>query len=288
MYWSLPTAASCTAAWSEPPALVAALRRLKRAFRGKSLTQIGRGSGQAGWDGACTSTCVSARLVAFEKPASCGPATCSVQVGEEEILRRELQHRAKNNLSLIIALLGREQRLATAEHDNRTAERLGALMQRVTAIAVAQDWLAVSVADGQAVDLADYLRVLVGKLQLSLGDRLQLETDLSRCIMPFSKAVAAGLLVNELVTNSAKHAYPEECGGLVRLVLRVKEDGSEAALTVSDEGQGTDMAAVAARVAEGGQGLTLVELLSKQLGGDVVRETPEHGTRTTIRFPCVP
>ncbi|WP_169742883.1 sensor histidine kinase [Muricoccus aerilatus] len=203
------------------------------------------------------------------------------------MLRRELQHRTKNNLSLIIALLGREQRIATAEQDERAAGRLGALIQRVSAIAVAQDWLSLSGDDGQEIDLAVYLRVLVEKIQLTFGDSLQLKADLSQCILPFSKAVAAGLLVNELITNSAKHAYPEERGGLVRLVLRIDEEGREAVLTVSDEGQGIDVAAVAARVAEGGQGMTLVELLSKQLGGHVVHQMPEHGTRTTIRFACV-
>jgi two-component sensor histidine kinase len=65
------------------------------------------------------------------------------------------------------------------------------------------------------------------------------EADLEGCVLPFGKAVPAGLVVDELVTNAAKHAYPEGEEGVVRVTLRTDEVRAEAALTVSDEGRGT-------------------------------------------------
>ncbi len=207
------------------------------------------------------------------------------------MLLRELQHRAKNNLALVAAMLARERRTASAEQDGRAAERLGRLMQRVTAIALAQDRL--SGAEGGAAaertgtDLAGYLRALLGSLELSLGGGVVFEADLESCVLPFDKAVAAGLAVNELVTNAAKHAYPEGEEGVVRVALRTDEVRAEAALTVSDEGRGTDPAAAAARRAGGGQGFELLRHLARQLGGDIEQGTPERGTSITVRFPLV-
>ncbi len=139
------------------------------------------------------------------------------------------------------------------------------------------------------IDLAGYLRALLGSLDLSLGGRLTFEAELDACTLPIDKAVAVGLVVNELVTNAAKYAYPEgEEGGVVRVELRCDEGRAEAALTVSDEGRGTDPAAAeAAHRAGGGQGSDLLRHLARQLGGEVERGTPERGTSVTVRFPHV-
>src|SRR5918993_3487314 len=223
--------------------------------------------------------------------AEAAAAEVAVRAERRAMLLRELQHRAKNNLALVAAMLARERRTASAEQDGRAAERLGRLMQRVTAIALAQDRLAGAegngAADGTGTDLAGYLRALLGSLELSLEGGVVFEADLESCVLPFDKAVAAGLVVNELVTNAAKHAYPEGEEGVVRVALRTDEVRAEAALTVSDEGRGTDPAAAAARRAGGGQGFELLRHLARQLGGDIEQGTPERGTSITVRFPPV-
>lgn len=164
-------------------------------------------------------------------------------------------------------------------------------MQRVTAIALAQDRLAAveggGVGDGTGTDLAGYLHALLGSLELSLGGRIVVEAELDPCTLPFDKAVAAGLVVNELVTNAAKYAYPEGEEGVVRVLLRTDEDRAEAALTVADEGRGIDPAAVAARRAGGGQGFELLRHLARQLGGEIEMGMPERGTSITIRLPLL-
>jgi two-component sensor histidine kinase len=223
--------------------------------------------------------------------AEAAAAEAAVRAERRAMLLRELQHRAKNNLALVAAMLARERRTASAEQDGRAAERLGRLMQRVTAIALAQDRLSGAegggAAEGTGTDLAGYLRALLGSLELSLGGGVVFEADLEGCVLPFDKAVAAGLVVNGRVTNAAKHAYPEGEEGVVRVALQTDEVRAEAALTVSDEGRGTDPAVVAARRAGGGQGLELLRHLARQLGGDIEQGTPERGTSITVRFPLV-
>lgn len=223
--------------------------------------------------------------------AEAAAAEAAVRAERRAMLLRELQHRAKNNLSLVAAMLARERRTATAEQDARAAERLGRLMQRVTAIALAQDRLAATegggLGDGSGTDLAGYLHALIGSLGLSLGGNVVFEADLQSCVLPFDRAVAAGLVVNELVTNAAKHAYPEGEEGIVRITLHTDQLRAEAALTVSDEGRGMDPALLAMRRAGGGQGLDLLRHLARQLGGDVEQESPERGTSITIRFPLL-
>jgi two-component sensor histidine kinase/putative methionine-R-sulfoxide reductase with GAF domain len=223
--------------------------------------------------------------------AESAAAEVAVRAERMGVLLRELQHRTKNNLALVAAMLARERRTATAEQDARTAERVGRLMQRVTAIALAQDRLSGAEGggkgDGTGTDLAGYLHALLGSLDLSLGGKVVFEADLDNCVLPFDKAVAAGLVVNELVTNAAKHAYPEGEEGVVRVELHADEMRAEAALTVSDEGRGTDPAKLAARRAGGGQGLELLRHLARQLGGDIEQGMPERGTSITVRFPLV-
>jgi len=218
-------------------------------------------------------------------------AEMAVRAERRTMLLRELQHRTKNNLSLVVSMLGRERRTATAQQDTGAAARLETLMQRVTAIALAQDRLSATedggLGDGTGTDLAGYLQALLGSLELSLGGKVIFDIDLEPCTLPFDKAVAAGLVVNELVTNAVKHAYPEGEEGAVRISLHTDEGSAEASLTVADDGRGTDPAALAARRAGGGQGLELLRLLAQQLGGDIERGTQENGTSITVRFPLV-
>jgi two-component sensor histidine kinase len=171
------------------------------------------------------------------------------------MLLRGLHHQTKNNLALVAALLAQERRTATAEHDTRAAERLA---KRVTAVALVQDRLS-SVegkgnGDGTGTDLAGYLHALLGSLDRSLRRRVVFEVNLESCTPPFDKTVAAGLVVDELATNAAKHAYPEGEVSVMRVELRTDEVGAEATLTVSDEGRGVDSTTITTRRAGEGRG----------------------------------
>lgn len=191
-----------------------------------------------------------------------------------EVLRRELQHRTKNNLQTIISFVA-IQRSHTENEETRA--RLASVISRVHAIALAHDQLTLRGATGE-VEFGAYLRTLCANLdpqQPHLAFDLQVDDGI---LLTMDRAVPAGLIVNELVTNCLKYAF-DEGGGIVRVSFSVDPDHGEAHLTIEDNGRG-----IGAKRA-GGLGLTLVDAFARQLGGRISAEPVEKGTRTSICFP---
>ena len=97
-------------------------------------------------------------------------------------------------------------------------------------------------------------------------------------LLPLDRAVAAGLIVNELVTNSLKYAFDED-GGIIRVSFTTRTELGVACLAVEDNGRGMGPPR------KGGLGLQLIDAFASQLDGQVEREPVEKGTRTCVRFP---
>jgi two-component sensor histidine kinase len=191
-----------------------------------------------------------------------------------EVLLRELQHRAKNNLQTIVSFLSLQRRRSQVPE---TRDKLASAMDRVHAIALAHDQLALRGNAGE-VDLGDYLRALCANIDPQ-REGVAIEVDVSTGLfLPLDRAVPAGLIVNELVTNSLKYAF-DEAGGIIRVAFRTDPDRGEAYLAVEDNGRGM----LSPRA--GGLGLALVGAFAQQLGGTADREEVEKGTRTTVSFP---
>ena len=191
-----------------------------------------------------------------------------------EVLMRELQHRMKNNLQTIVSFLSLQRRRAeTAE----SREKLATVMDRVHAIALAHDQLALR-GDARDVDFGDYLRALCANIDPH-REGVAIEVDVKATfLLSLDRAVPAGLIVNELVTNSLKYAFDDD-GGVIRVSFTTDPDRGEANLIVEDNGRGIG------EPREGGLGLTLVEAFTRQLGGKTGREEADKGTRTRVCFP---
>jgi two-component sensor histidine kinase len=191
-----------------------------------------------------------------------------------EILLRELQHRVKNNLQTIISFLSFKRRLAES---TETREKLGSVMDRVHAIALAHDQLAIGDNAGQ-VDLGNYLRALCANIDPQ-RDSIAIEVDVaSELLLSLDRAVPVGLIVNELVTNSLKYAFVD-AGGMIRVCFWTDDDRGEGVLMLEDNGVGFD------KPRAEGTGLKLVVAFAQQLGGREDREPIAKGTRTKITFP---
>jgi two-component sensor histidine kinase len=195
------------------------------------------------------------------------------QEEEREILFRELQHRIKNSLQMILTLLKLEQRKGDPNGFDRVNEA-------VRAISLAYDQLQGS-QEIKQVKLEEYLGKLCNQIIPSLiGSRpVQVENNIEPVGLDFDKAVILGLIVNELVTNSVKHAFGED-GGIIRVAFHVKE--GEGVLVVEDDGQGISTG----DQARPGMGSQLLPAMARQLGGALELDT-EHrpGTRHTLWFP---
>lgn len=188
------------------------------------------------------------------------------------LLLEELAHRTRNDLTLIISALKLQAR---GEQDPAVRAALDAAIARVNVIAQAQDRFR---ADGDAggVELSTYLQGLCEGLGNLLRDVRPIAVRLACEPMTLnsSQAVVAGLIVNELVTNAFKYAFPDEAGGVVE--VKVSRRADELHIVVQDDGVGCGVDAPQ------GLGSRLVRLLAGQYRGTVSREPRTRGCRVTV------
>ncbi|HEY8614113.1 MAG TPA: histidine kinase dimerization/phosphoacceptor domain -containing protein, partial [Roseomonas sp.] len=196
-------------------------------------------------------------------------------LAQERMLRGELQHRAKNDLQLILSLLVMQRRRMP---DNEARRIFGHVLDRVSAIGVAHDQLSLDRGVG-LLDLADYLQALCGNLS-QRREGVSIETALEPAEMPHSRAVPLGLIVNELVTNALKHAFPDGRKGVIRVQFSAPPE-SEARLCVRDDGVGMGPPR------PGSSGTELVRRLVQQIGGRLEEEPQERGVGFCVIFPLV-
>jgi len=199
---------------------------------------------------------------------------------EKEVLLREIHHRVKNNLQVISSLLNLQ---AGYIEDERYAEMFKESQERVKSMALVHEKLYQS-KDLARVDFAGYIESMVQELRRSYGSEgagIGIKTEVENIRLGVDYAIPCGLIINELVSNSLKHAFPQGEGGEVRIAMRqVGEDGIE--LEVSDNGAGISES-VEVRNSES-LGLRLVSILAEeQLGGEMELDRNE-GTRFRIRF----
>lgn len=191
-------------------------------------------------------------------------------------LMREMQHRTKNNLQTIISFLSLQRRQADTPASRDSFTRV---IERVHAIALAHDQL--SLKEGiDHIEFGEYIRALCMNID-PRRDALNVVVDASVATMPLDRAVPAGLIVNELLTNAFKYAFDEGQEGVVRVVFEVDADTGQGCILVEDNGKGMGP------VRKGGLGLTLINAFARQLGGHLECHEVKKGTRTSIRFPLV-
>ena len=184
---------------------------------------------------------------------------------EKEGLLKEVHHRVKNNLQVITSLLRLE---AGRTREPGTKDVLKEMQGRIRSMALLHETLYQSGKFG-GVELSDYLRQLATQLfraQNSAPGRVQLSLDLSPVTLTIDHAIPCGLIVNELLTNSLKYAFPHDTSGEVRLELH-READARIRLRVSDTGVGLPEDFDSRRGSS--LGLQLASDLARQLGGSL-------------------
>ena len=199
---------------------------------------------------------------------------------EKETLLRELYHRTKNNMQVISNLIDLQ---ALDVNDEQTLKLFKETQNRIKTMALVHEKLYQS-KDLSNLNLKDYIgdlaNALLGSYQLS-GDRISLKLDVETISVSIDTATPCGLIINELMSNSLKHAFPGGRRGEVSLVLHQSEKG-EIYMRFSDNGiglpEGFDFKNTRSL------GLTLVRNLAvKQLKGRVEVRT-DHSTEFHIKF----
>lgn len=195
---------------------------------------------------------------------------------ERQLLAEELAHRTRNDLSNVVTLLN----LQASSVPEVAREALTAAAERVRTIARVHRRLEI-VGERVVVDSKPFFDELCADLHLSrLSHRpIHLDCSAESHSIGIAKAVPLGLIVNELITNAAKHAFPEDRAGHIK--VRFVRRGSVYVLTVEDDGVGP------AGVGHKGTGLRLLHLLASQLGSGFESGPRENGTgtRAVINVP---
>jgi PAS domain S-box-containing protein len=200
-------------------------------------------------------------------------------LAEKENLLRELYHRTKNNMQVIIAIL---QLQAARLQDPQAARLFQETESRIYAMALVHQML-YNRQDLSSVNLQEYIGALVQALLRSyhIHGHIQLELVIEPLPALFDVAIPCGLIVNELVSNALKHAFPEGRAGVVRVELH-RENVEFLRLCVVDNGvglpEGFDVRAATS------MGLTLVRFTAEgQLEGQLEFQN-NAGAQWCVRF----
>ncbi len=207
--------------------------------------------------------------------ASSGSGALADALAQKDALLHEIDHRVKNNLQLIASLILLQSR-RTADPAARAA--LKTVLDRVTAVATVHRRLFQG--DPLRFDVADFVRDLAADLAAAAGrDDLQITLDLDHVSISASAAAPLALVVNELLNNALKHAFPAGRAG--RVTISLHDGGNLCRLTVADDGIGLNGQPP-------GFGLTIVKLLCQQLHAEHEIVDAQPGVRATVVVPMTP
>lgn len=199
----------------------------------------------------------------------------STALDEKTVLLREVHHRTKNNLQVIMSLFYLEQ---AKMRDPEDAAVLEQGQSRIRSMALVHEMLYKSenMAD---IDMRDYFETLCvdSRMAAMCAPRVSLDLYVERISLSIDEAVPLGLLANELVTNALKHAFKGRSDGTIHLSLT--SSGDTISFSVSDDGVGTPLG----RPPEPSLGLTLVAALADQLGARVEWRW-DGGTGASLSF----
>jgi two-component sensor histidine kinase len=197
---------------------------------------------------------------------------------EKDMLMKELQHRVKNNLGVVTSLLDLEEAKCSDESARRV---LSNAIARVRSISAIYERLYLS-EDLANVDLSLYIEDLARSLFSTYNldsERVFLRIRVDRILLDTKRSVPLGLVLNELLSNALKYAYPAGKGGEVRVELTL--DKGSISLEISDDGAGIPDEYLSPE--NDSMGMTLVRMLVQQLGGALSIEN-RGGTRVKIKF----
>ncbi|MDB5715421.1 MAG: sensory box protein [Sphingomonadales bacterium] len=191
-------------------------------------------------------------------------------------LLHEVDHRVKNNLTLMGSLLRLQSRSIPDPRLRRTLENM---LERIDALSTVHRRLYES-DDINQFDVGTFAHDLASDILGAAGrSDIRLRIAVEPIYIPTGKATAVGLVLNELITNAVKHAYPEGRGG--ELALTVFAVDGYALIKLQDDGPGFDPVAPS----RDSIGRALIERLSRQIHAETCWDVTPNGTGVSVKFP---
>lgn len=198
---------------------------------------------------------------------------------EKEILLMEVHHRVKNNMQVISSLLRMQ---SSYIHDEKDRQLFVESHNRVRSMALIHERLYKS-DDLMGIDLKHYTSQLLSQLHATYSPKnthIRHQLDIIDVRLGLDTAIPLGLVINEIISNAYKYAFPDRSNGLIFIKLQENEEMYE--LTIGDDGVGLKESIT---LDEGGNlGFQIINSLSMQLHGDIHIDR-SAGTTFTLRFP---
>lgn len=200
------------------------------------------------------------------------------RIRERDLLLREVDHRVKNNLTILASLLAAQQRKT---ENSEVQQALEDARGRVFSLAKAYDFLNLRGDNKEDIEMRSFLENLVEAIHKSgLNDGIRISVRADKWHLDRTHAGATGLLVNELITNAVKHAFAGRNGGSIDITLDAA--GEEAVLKVKDDGVGFDTGAITE-----GKGTNFLQALARTARAELSCESGSGGTCYTARLTNV-
>ncbi len=197
---------------------------------------------------------------------------------EKEMLLKEIHHRVKNNLMVISSLLSLQSRYIKDEASKNIFKES---QNRARSMALIHELLYKST-DLKRINFGNYIRTIANELcRMYMTDQstIKLNLDVDEVMVDINTAIPLGLIVNELVSNSMKHAFPDERSGAIDIIF--KSDNGNYCLVVSDNGVGFSKEKDFKDTET--LGLRIVNSLTEQIDG-TIRLDKINGAKFTIKF----
>lgn len=200
---------------------------------------------------------------------------------EKELLLREVHHRVKNNLQIISSLLNLQIKKVK---DPGAIDALQTSLSRTRSISLIHERLYTATGQTPTNDLGEYLSALaqeIFRLYNISPQRISLHVYLAKIHTDFDRLINLALILNELLTNTFKHAFAPDQTGTV--TIRLQQKGETLILSVGDNGIGLPEAFAIERSAT--VGLRLTENLVRKAGGRFTLERAAPGTEAIVVYP---
>ena len=200
------------------------------------------------------------------------------------LLLQESHHRIKNNLQMIMSMV-QMQKSRTSPENEEMIKALDAIISRTQSMAIVHDHMAKDNPDASIVSLAAIVEDIAAS---NAREGVTVDLDIDDISIPYNKATSVSLMLNELICNSVKYAFPEEHDRITapgseaeppRIDVSCKSDGSRMTIVVADNGVGFDEAAIS-----GGLGFSLIRGIVLGMKGTISR-SGKNGSRTEITLP---
>lgn len=216
----------------------------------------------------------------FRQAVQRAARTRKAQLAEQELLLREIDHRIKNNFAMVVGLVDIQRRRSD---EPAVKEALTEVLSRIDSFTRAHNHLYHDPRNVGAVDMREYISGLCEALAqaLTLRGAVSLTCACDDAMVDRDRAVSVGLLINELVTNAAKHAFTGRETGNVTVSFRRSDGGWT--LCVEDDGIGIQPKDVT-QTKHGGLGQRLVDAFVRQANGTLSTHTGPNGTRVIVEL----